>query len=115
MTALRWSDTSIVENVSVVVDLQTGKTAEAKKVDTRYGRRWCVRGGQTWLPVAPQRRQNQAKIGYVEAVAPWLVTGGEAIIPLGCPIVDAWGQPIPRPPAAAERPSGNTNRVQGKF
>lgn len=96
----------IVENVAVVIDLSTGKTAGAKKLDTRYGRRWCVRGGMAWLPVAPQRRQDQAKLGYVETVAPWLVSGREAIIPLGCPIVDAWGEPLPRPRTG----SGNAGR-----
>ncbi len=90
----------IVENVPVIVDLQTGKIAEAKQVDTRYGRRWCVRGGQAWLPVSPQRRQAQAKFGLVETVAPWLVAGREAIIRLGCPIIDAWGEPLPRPKAS---------------
>jgi hypothetical protein len=91
----------IVENVTVVVDVKTGVTVEAKKLNTRYGWRWCVRGGQAWLPVAPEQRQAQAKFGFVEVVAPWLVAGREAIIPLGCPIVDAWGEPLPRPQTAA--------------
>lgn len=86
----------IVENLTVVIDLATGKAVKAKKVNTRYGRRWCVRDGATWLPVAPQRRDTQAKHGFVEAAAPWLVNGSEAVVPLGCPIVDTWGTPIPR-------------------
>ena len=86
----------IVENLTVVIDLSTGKAVKARKVETRYGRRWCVRDGAAWLPVAPQRRQTQAKHGFVEAAAPWLVNGVEAVVALGCPIVDAWGTPLPR-------------------
>ncbi len=86
----------IVENLTVIIDLSTGKTAKAKNVNTRYGRRWCVRDGAAWLPVAPQRRSTQAKHGFVEATAPWLVVGRDAVVPLGCPIVDSWGEPIPR-------------------
>lgn len=87
----------IVENLTVIIELATGQPVKAKRVDTRYGRRWCVRDGQVWLPVTPQRRQTQAKHGFVEATAPWLVAGRTAIIALGCPITDAWGEPIPRP------------------
>lgn len=90
----------VVENLSVVIDLGTGEAVKARTVTTRYGRRWCVRDGAAWLPVAPQRRDTQAKHGFVEAVAPWLVAGREAIVPLGCPIVDAWGERIPRPVTA---------------
>lgn len=86
----------IVENLTVVIELGTGKPVKAKKVNTRYGRRWCVRDGQAWLPVTPQRRETQAKHGFVEAAAPWLVTGHTAVVPLGCPIIDAWGHSIPR-------------------
>lgn len=94
----------IVEALTFIVDLTTGKAAKAKKVTTRYGRRWCVRDGAAWLPVTPQRREAQAKHGFVEASAPWLVGGREAIAPLGCPIVDAWGERIPRPETAASPP-----------
>lgn len=86
----------IVENLTVVIDLRTRKTVKARTVKTRYGRRWCIRDGAAWLPVAPQRRQTQAKHGFVEAAAPWLVDGRGAVVPLGCPIVDAWGEPLPR-------------------
>jgi hypothetical protein len=85
-----------VENLTVVIDLGTGEAVKARKVKTRYGRRWCVRDGAAWLPVAPQRRHTQAKHGFVEAAAPGLVDGREAVVPLGCPIVDAWGERIPR-------------------
>lgn len=90
----------IVENLPVVIDLTTGTVVKARTVMTRYGRRWCVREGAAWLPVAPQRRSTQAKHGFVEAAAPWLVGGREALTPLGCPIVDAWGEPLPRPAPA---------------
>lgn len=92
----------IVENLTVVIDLATGKAVKTRKVNTRYGRRWCVRDGAVWLPVAPRRRQTQAKYGFVEAAAPWLVNGHEAIVPLGCPVVDAWGQRIPMKPSAGQ-------------
>ena len=44
-----------------------------------------------WLPGSPERRRAQVKFGLVEVVAPWLIAGREAIIPLGRPIVEAWG------------------------
>lgn len=91
----------IVESLTVIVELASGKTVRAKQVDTRYGRRWCVRNGQAWLPVTPRRRATQAKHGFVEATAPWLVEGNAAVTPLGCPIIDAWGEPIPRSEAAS--------------
>lgn len=72
--------------MTVVIDLSTGKTVKARKVKTRYGHRWCVRDGAVWLPVAPERRDAQAKHGFVEAAAPWLVVGREALVPLGCPM-----------------------------
>jgi len=62
-----------------------------------------VPGGACWHcgSVAPPLRHAQAKKGFVEAVAPWLVVGRDAILPLGC-IVDAWGgEPIPPPQAEA--------------
>jgi hypothetical protein len=73
--------------------------------------RWCVENGQDWLPVSPKRRATLANKGYVEAEAPYLVEvcgsrhGGrqwfEPLQPLGDPIVDAWGEPVPRPKPAA--------------
>jgi hypothetical protein len=99
------------EERRVLVSLKTGRIADAKVVSTRYGSRWCVENGQDWLPVSPKRRATLANKGYVEAEAPYLVEvcgsrhGGrqwfEPLQPLGDPIVDAWGEPVPRPKPAA--------------
>lgn len=95
----------VVMEQDVVIDLDTGDVVEARKVDTRYGYRWCVQDGRAWLPIGPKRRSTQANKGYVEARAPFVVErinsrqGGwwyKIFARVGDPIVDAWGEPIER-------------------
>lgn len=94
----------IVPDWDVIVDLGDGEIVPAKKVDTRYGYRWCVNNGAAWLPVQPKRRDTLAKKGYTEAEVPMLVErcgrGRDSwlkpICRLGDPIADRWGEPIPR-------------------
>lgn len=104
----------IVESLTVIIELATGKTVRAKQVNTRYGRSWCVRDGQAWLPVTPKRRATQAKHGFVEAAAPWLVEGSTAVVPLGCPIVDSWGERIARPESASTETQSVRVKVSAK-
>lgn len=101
----------IVEDFDVVVELSTGEVVDdARIVSGQYGLSWCIRGGATWMTVTPRRRSTQANKGFVEATAPWLVRESspragrpsfiDPIAPIGSPIVDAWGEPIPRPDTA---------------
>lgn len=88
----------------VIVDLDTGEVVDARKVDTRYGYRWCVKDGEVWLPVSPARRSTHANKGYVEASAPFLCERRgsksrgwwEQLHRLGDPIFDNWQEPIVR-------------------
>lgn len=94
---------------TALVDLTTGEVADARVVAGRYGRSWCVGDGAAWVPVAPARRRTQASRGYVEAEVPYLVEVCgrlrdqwlKPIVPLGLPLVDRWGEPIPRSSRAA--------------
>lgn len=99
-------DASLVyRELTVVVDVDTGEIADARLVDTRYGSRWCVNDGATWLPLSPKRRTTQASKGYVEATAMFLAeriksrngTWYKRLARMSCPIIDAWGEPIARP------------------
>lgn len=96
----------LVMNQDVIVNVDTGEVVTARKVDTRYGYRWCVEDGRAWLPIGPKRRDTQAKKGYVEASAPYVVErikaqqGGhwyKLLVRVGDPIVDIWDEPIARP------------------
>lgn len=42
--------------------------ADARVVDTRYGRRWRVDSADAWLPYMPARKSTLAKRGYGERV-----------------------------------------------
>lgn len=74
-------------------------------MDTRYGLRRRSDSRDVWLPVEPARRSTLAKHGYTEADAVTLVRkchprARRAWVPearLSTPLVDAWGEPIPRP------------------
>lgn len=103
----------IIEDFVVVVDLATGEVVgDARIVSGPYGPSWCINDGATWMTVAPKRRSTQAKKGFVQATAPWLVQESspragrqsfiDPIAPIGSPVVDAWGEPLPRPDT--ERP-----------
>jgi hypothetical protein len=93
-----------VADQEVLVGLETGRVVDAKVVMGRYGRSWCIDDGREWAPYAPKNRATLAKRGYTEATAPFLceVAGGryhqwlEPLEPVGEPIVDRWGDPIPR-------------------
>lgn len=93
----------IDEEYPVIVDLSTGRIANAEIVDGRYGRQWKVRanGYTVYLALSPARRTTHSRKGFVEASAPMLVTGGRGWhtqeMPLGSPLADRWGQPIPHP------------------
>lgn len=92
---------------AVLVELAGATVVAAREVDGRYGRRWCV-GGGLWLAWRPARRSTLARQGYTEATAPYLVEvcgrGSRQwyrpVCALGSPLIDRWGEPIPRPPLA---------------
>lgn len=94
-----------IDERDCVVDLDTGEVVEARKVSGQYGPSWCIGDADAWLPVFPKRRSTQAKRGYVEAEAPFLVevcgsrnkTWYKEICRLGDPIVDSYGERIVRP------------------
>lgn len=95
--------------LSGLVRLSTGELAtEARIVDTQYGIKWVVDeadGSTSWIPVNPARRTTQTKHGYVEADVEWFVERcgprgrkwSKRIVPLSCPLVDIYGEPIVRP------------------
>jgi hypothetical protein len=98
-----------IRDWDVLVDLETGLVAEqARKVDTKYGRSWVVDqpgGGAVWVGIRPARRSTQAKKGYVQASAEYLVEvcGSryerwyKPVVRLSSPLVDDWDEPLPRP------------------
>lgn len=101
-----------IRTMDVLVDVETGRIVDAKRVGTKFGMRWCVRDGADWLLVNPARRSTLAKRGYTEAECPFVVevcgtrysAHGQwykPILPVGTPIIDAWGEPIPHEAVAA--------------
>jgi hypothetical protein len=105
--AIATGEYRIQEDRDVIVRLSTGEMVEARKVDTKFGYSWCINDAEAWASVHPKRRSTMAKKGFVEAQAPYLVEvcGSrynqwlKPVMPLGSPIVDAWGEELPRPVA----------------
>lgn len=93
-----------VREVRVLIDLSTGKVANARAVDTKYGYRWCVEDGRLWMNVHPARRSTLANKGYTEAQVPYFgeVCGRglrkwfKPVARVGSAVVDEYGEPIPR-------------------
>lgn len=95
----------------VMVDIATGKIANAEIVDGNWGSQWRVRtpdGHYVYLALSPKQRTTHTKKGYVEAIAPMLIRGDRSrrigkredpspILALGSPLFDVWGEPLPHP------------------
>jgi hypothetical protein len=104
LVSSRPGDFKVQPDRHVIVSLTTGEVVQAKTVDTKFGYRWCVRDGASWLPVSPARRSTHAKHGYVQAEAPYLVEkcgqGSKSFLKpiarIGEPLVDMWGERIER-------------------
>lgn len=98
-------DGCTTRRMSVLVDADTGEVVDARLVDGRYGPSWAIDrpdGGTEWVSAFPKPRNTILKKGYLEAKTDMLIresrrsnTPPYVFGPVGKPLIDNWGEPIP--------------------
>ena len=95
-----------IREMDVLVDLRTGRVANARLIDGKYGMSWMVKNDTgivvDFVPTGRKRRDTVAKRGYTYAKADYLVRPPRdykeapwRIRQLSTPTVDDFGEPIP--------------------